>query len=295
MRGDEIREFPVARPIVIVGAARSGTKLLRDLLSSVEGVVGVEYDINYVWMHGAYQLDHDKRDVTSLHPDSREFIRNYLIDKSDGKILVEKTVSNCLRVDLVKAVLPEARFIHLIRDGRDVVASVSSLWEKTALSKKNQPYSALLRKIVQYPYLDAWPYLVRIINDRLAGKVGLVPHIWGPRYPGIQQDILNLPLLTVCMSQWKNCVEESIRQLSDVEDVYEIRYEDLVQRPTDTVDKLLKWLNFDGSMGAVNLDHVNGNHIKKWTSLLNPDDIKHVEAGLRPLLLKLGYLELSDG
>jgi hypothetical protein len=34
----------------------------------------------------------------------------------------------CLHLDAIERVLPEARFIHLIRDGRDVACSVRHLW-----------------------------------------------------------------------------------------------------------------------------------------------------------------------
>src|SRR5437763_3955584 len=40
----------------------------------------------------------------------------------------DKTTIYCLATPEVQQVLPEARFIHLSRDGRDVAASVRPLW-----------------------------------------------------------------------------------------------------------------------------------------------------------------------
>jgi Sulfotransferase family len=40
----------------------------------------------------------------------------------------DKTPMYCQHLDLIERVLPEARFIHLIRDGRDVACSVRHLW-----------------------------------------------------------------------------------------------------------------------------------------------------------------------
>ena len=44
--------------------------------------------------------------------------------KPGAEVVLEKTPSNALRVDLVDRLVPEARFVHIIRDPRDVVASI---------------------------------------------------------------------------------------------------------------------------------------------------------------------------
>ena len=40
----------------------------------------------------------------------------------------DKTPLYCLEMDTIRRVLPEARFIHLIRDGRDVALSLRGMW-----------------------------------------------------------------------------------------------------------------------------------------------------------------------
>ena len=41
-----------ASPIIIIGAARSGTKIMRSVISADENVRAVSYDVNYVWRFG---------------------------------------------------------------------------------------------------------------------------------------------------------------------------------------------------------------------------------------------------
>jgi hypothetical protein len=40
----------------------------------------------------------------------------------------DKTPIYCLEIDLIRRVLPEARFVHIIRDGRDVALSLREQW-----------------------------------------------------------------------------------------------------------------------------------------------------------------------
>ncbi|MFL6229427.1 MAG: sulfotransferase family protein [Pyrinomonadaceae bacterium] len=57
----------------------------------------------------------------------RTFYRNYA--SRFGKLRWgDKTPSYCLQMDKIERVLPEARFIHIIRDGRDVALSLRGLW-----------------------------------------------------------------------------------------------------------------------------------------------------------------------
>ena len=120
----------MSRPIIVIGAPRSGTKMLRGLIGSHRDVAEVPYDINFVWKYGNYTVPHDELQPADGNPAAARFIRRYLAKQENGMSrVVEKTVCNALRVDYVRAVLPGCQFVHLIRDGRDVAASTMRQWQ----------------------------------------------------------------------------------------------------------------------------------------------------------------------
>lgn len=231
-------------PIIIIGAARSGTKFLRDCLKGDPRVCVVPYDVNYIWRFGQPMSGDDVLSPSALSERQVEFIRKALAKQAGlepGGILVEKTVSNTLRVPLVNAVFPDALFVHLLRDGRDVAASAMKEWSASP------DYGRLRQKLRRAP-LASLPYLLWFARHSLFGTGrarGQVP-IWGPRYPGIEADVDRRSLAEVCAIQWRESVETARRDLGALpaDRVFEIRYEDLV-RDDAAIRRLTEGLSLD--------------------------------------------------
>ncbi len=184
---------PDPRHIVIIGAARSGTKMLRDALAAATGAGKVPYDVGFVWRHGNEDCPHDALTADMISPRSRRFIRRFIDRYARGTppAVIEKTVGNALRVEAVASVLPDARFIHLVRDGVDVAESLRRQWIASA------DFGYLVRKLRHFPVRLApryatgyvWSAVRRRIHP--SGRVGT----WGPRYPGIDKDLHEHDLL----------------------------------------------------------------------------------------------------
>lgn len=216
------------QPIILIGAARSGTKFLRGVLSAGQGTAAVPYDVNYVWRYGTGDAPDDVLDRANLTPKQGAFIRGTLrsLARAEvGDVLIEKTVSNTVRVPYVDAVYPNVRYVHLIRDGREVVESAMRQWEAPP------DWSALRQKVrdiqlenLGYVWWFGKNFLTGLFSKRGGGKV------WGPRYPGIDADAASLSLAQVCARQWVASVETARRDLAGLpaDRVFEIRYEDLL-------------------------------------------------------------------
>ena len=64
------------QPIIIIGAARSGTNMLRDVLTSLDDFATWPCDeINYIWRYGNKKREDDEFDITNVNFKSKKYIR----------------------------------------------------------------------------------------------------------------------------------------------------------------------------------------------------------------------------
>lgn len=281
------------KPIILLGAGRSGTKFLRSVLASSNDVVAVPYDVGYVWRYGNERVDHDQLTANLLNDKIKKYVHKalpLLADtslKPNATFFIEKSVPNTLRPEYIYQIFPDAKFIHLIRDGRAVVESSMRMWREPT----NKTY--LLKKLRYFPWANyryAWWYLINFIK----GSIGSSPaqQIWGPRYKGMDEDVRTLPLATVCARQWRHCVEIGRGQLSVVpaSQVLEIRYEDLMS-DVSQLERACEFIGVSDKAAVINyfISHVEKNNNKEWKVSLITTDLELIldEAGV--LLTQLGY------
>ncbi len=279
--------------IILIGAARSGTKFLRDVLASGAGTAAVPYDVNYVWRYGAEKTPDDILDPTTLTSKRSRFIRNSLrslAKASNDDILIEKTVANTLRVPFVDAVFPNARYVHLIRDGREVAESAMRQWQA-------QPnWLALLQKIRDIPIQNigyvGW-FGRNFIKGLLSGRKG--GQVWGPQFPGIDAMVEQGPLSRVCAQQWLESYTRANTCLSQLPDadsrVFTIRYEDLIQDES-ALSALLDQLEMPGKEAIITnfRRKLRPNEPRLWQKL-PPNDLKIFSSVMAARLSELGYSE----
>ncbi len=151
----------IKAPIFIGGAGRSGTTLLRVILDTHPNIVcGPEFkllpEIARLWTLGmqispilqTYELG--PREFNDAH---RRFIESLLhryLRASGKKRLAEKSPNNIFYFFQLSRIFPDARLIHVVRDGRDAVCSLLTMdWRDPATGRK-PAYVANAAAAVEY-------------------------------------------------------------------------------------------------------------------------------------------------
>lgn len=276
------------QPIFLIGAARSGTKILRDTISTHPEIEKIGYDINFIWKRYNEDIPHDELEVHHVKPKFIRFIRGYFKSKvKDKNFLIEKTVGNTLRIPFLLEVFPEAKFIILYRDGRDVVESVIRQWGVAPDNKY------LFKKLVSVPFLQVMPFLFQYGVDTLKIKLGLSPrekYIWGVRHKNWEKDLESDSLLEFCSKQWNYCVQAILQNKNKIKDhnKIEIYYEDLVKQPSIEFGKIAEFLNLN--VDDFNYSNIKNSNIGKSKSKMSEDEYKELNTYLEDNLAKTGYL-----
>lgn len=173
------------RHLFIGGCGRSGTSFAQKIIISHSKITGgPEFDflqplmMTYRRMITPFHLERQEffYDRNSLDDYLRTFVSNALLNKHrenpEIRFFSEKTPNNIDVAQELLTLFPDAFFLNIIRDGRDVLASHLDVEErfvksKTAYNKANfelENVSALWNKSVDY-------YYKLIENDALKDRV----------------------------------------------------------------------------------------------------------------------------
>ena len=123
-------------PIFVIGSPRSGTTLLRLILDShpriscgeethflrdLEAIVGRNWDLVASYgLERDWWLDH----IRALYAD----FQTEVLSRSGKMRWAEKDPTYTLHLAFIEELFPDAIYVHLLRDGHDVVASFRDRW-----------------------------------------------------------------------------------------------------------------------------------------------------------------------
>ncbi|WP_051214134.1 sulfotransferase family protein [Maritalea myrionectae] len=282
-------------PVIIIGAARSGTNILRDCLTGLEGFETWDCDeINPIWRHGNLTYPNDEIPVEKATENVKSYVRNQFIrlwkEKGRPRFVVEKTCANSLRVPFVHTIFPEAKFVFIVRDGIDVIASSKHRWKgELELPKFNYFYS----KAKYAPKLDLPWYAASFIQSRIGLIAGNKKNLrsWGPRFEGMD-GLAEYSLEELCATQWVICVEKAMTDLHTVpnSNVHSLKYENLVSDPGIELEKISRFLEYTTAQKVVSdvAKQVRNNSVGKGKEVYGalPSRIKEI---VEPTRRKLNY------
>jgi hypothetical protein len=280
--------------VIIIGAPRSGTNILRDVLTSFDNIATWPCDeINYIWRYGNISYKSDEIPAIRATFAVRSFIQQRFNDihkKNDADTVVEKTCANSLRVPFVDAVLPYAKYIFIYRDGIDATGSAKLRWKATL----DIPY--IIKKVRFVPKTDLLYYGLRYLWARLYRLVSKETRLafWGPSLGGMQDIIKKHTLTEVCALQWQRCIDKSEEAFSKMPEdkVCRVRYEDFVNEPVKELTRILEFLGKNVELNKIvdAVEGVSANSVGKGRKSLGESEVKNLEVLVGDTLKRYGYL-----
>jgi hypothetical protein len=203
---DQSSDQYLEAPVVILGSPRSGTSLLGNALAEHQSFYYAK-ELRLLWKYGnerksdALKLKDARPEVISKI--RRQFAAN--VQKSGRSRLLEKQPANSLRPEFVRAVFPDAYFIHIYRDPVETILSIRDLWLKKSHGFKAVEKANYMRRLREIRPRHLFSVSSELIRRILPLKVG--GNLWGPRLPGMSQMIKDFGLLETCCLQWRFCSE----------------------------------------------------------------------------------------
>ena len=228
------------RPIFIVAAPRSGSTYLYEILDCASGLVSFSGEA-HGWIEGVESLRPNEENsfsnrLTAANGDDEigqkllswaaqklgETCGKTVFQDSGVVRLLEKTPKNALRIPFLKALFPDALFVHLWRKPEENISSIAEAWNDG--------------RWITYPDLKGWkgPWSM------------LLPPGW--------QSLSGKGVFEVAAFQWKttNKIILEDLELLDSGDSISINYDELVYSPVETIQKICRFgkIEYDSKLDA---------------------------------------------
>jgi hypothetical protein len=258
--GTHLREPLVTRPLIVLGAPRSGTTMIYQALSThpdlwslyreSQAVIGAYFPTEMTPGSSVLVRGDDVDDVTAaaIRRAFYEAVGNVeashravgrrvpLIARSrlsqvlarlgaDRKTppirIVEKTPDNCFRIQMLLRVFPDAQFVYVVRDPRGSIASMYRGWTEES----------------RFQRFELPP------GFAIAGHAGT--H-WCFGLPPGWEELEGATVMEICAHQWRLYNEYCGRDLpAGPGRVLTIRYEDVAADPGPVLAELAEWAQLD--------------------------------------------------
>jgi hypothetical protein len=122
----ELGRHLIPSPVFLVGCARSGTSIFGEALAAHPSVAYL-FELSSLWNAAVpARVDHrlERHHATAVIAERIYRSLHEVLGARASAVVVEKNPKHVLRVAFLDQLFPHAKFLHIIRDGRDVVASL---------------------------------------------------------------------------------------------------------------------------------------------------------------------------
>lgn len=281
----------VDRPIFIVGAGHSGTSILTRSLARHPDIQPWTEN-NKVWVWGNAFKDSDLLTEEDLNPKIIKHIRKKFADytrESGKQRICDKTPKNCLRIPFILGVFPDAKIIHVVRDGRAVVSST-----KSQINKKSYSFWRHLKiRLRGMSLTDLYVFLPRI-GYVLRKSLGLPTEYWGSKPPGWEEWAEQLPPNAMLAKQWSETVSIAMKQGRAVSSAnyLEVHYEDFISNHRQVIEQIADFAEIENPQPIIEFCDAKidpTRNKKRIKSLSEDNSLDLITQIIEPTLVQLGY------
>ena len=244
-------------PIFILGASRSGTSLFNRMVSEHPAVANLSEAV-YIWepRDKDFNRDHVKRAEDVRHEDRLRIANTFgLYQRLKGKsVFCNKCPRNSVRIEFIKDIFPEARFVHLVRDGRAVVNSILSIIEREDFRK-----------------VDKFGKFCR-------------PQNW--------RDIIHKPPIERFAHQWVGILDAVNNDSKGIQSSnwVEVKYENLCKNPGGVLKSVYEKLGLNGNQKALSsVSRMPASMNFKWKARFNEQEQEALFSIMSRWLKNYGY------
>jgi hypothetical protein len=290
----------------LVGSVRSGTTILGNILDYHRDI-RQWHEPYFIWENHFSVQDDDVWSREEMTEKAKKSIRNEFFTYarlSGNRLVVDKSPLNVFNIDIIKEIFPEALWLHIFRDGRDVTLSIKKEWEKRAAMVTQRNYKRLFRVGTRFlnrqPF---WRYRMKAILFELKNNASINPRMylnkskwqgnigWGPRFKDWREYLDEHSLIEFHAQQWAASVEAILTSWPRIkaDSKLEVRYEDLLQDRHGTLGRILEHLGCDVYPEFFeSIPELYARNFHKWEKELSADEIAKIEPIVLPVLESRG-------
>lgn len=293
-----LRSLPcITRPVFILSAPRSGSTHLYEVLRRCNSIASLDHENDSFWWSffpysrldtpndfiSAQEINAEIsaqiRPALALHvarnmfrEDFFGFLKLGLFGKEMSYL--EKTVANCFHLEALAVLFPDARYIHLVRDGRATVSSMMEGWTSG-----------------------------HFMQRKLSIPPGSGINYWTFPVPPGWDSITHYPLNEICAWSWIQHNEHVLNFFDHnsemKKNLIRVSYEELTSNTLTTINSLIKFCEFETSSrldsylhkGQISRTTISAPAPMKWKRD-NYGEIKKIEGLITPMMARLGYSDL---
>ena len=254
------------RPVFIVGAPRSGTTFLGSCIGRMPEV-SYHFEPRFTKAAAGCVYDGSWSEQRAATVFRVSYSVLMLAALQGGRRFAEKTPENSFVIPFLARALPDAQFVHIVRDGRDATVShAEKPWLAAASAGRRRRATGLVRG----PYPRWW-----VEEDRRAEFVA----------------VSDLVRAAWCWRRFTEAAQAGLATLPAGR-VLEVRYETVVSDPAGTAGQLAEFLGASPAGRQAlrsGLDGAKTSSVGRWRSALSADEVAEIDGEIGPLLSRLGY------